>query len=59
MEDRTIALPRRRGPRVREAVARLPDEPEEPEPPDEVDAMIDAEEEPGDDLDSIPEEADA
>ena len=44
---------------VREAAARLPDEPDEPEPPDEVDAMIEAEEVSGDDLDPALEEAEA
>jgi type I restriction enzyme S subunit len=44
---------------VQEAAARLPDEPEEPEPPEEVDTMIDAEKEPGDDLDTTLEEAEA
>ena len=44
---------------VREAALLLLDEPEEPKLFEEQDAMIDAEEEPGDDLDSIPEEADA
>lgn len=44
---------------VREAALLLLDEPEEPKLLEEQDAMIDAEEEPGDDLDSIPEEADA
>ncbi len=42
---------------VREAAARLPDEVEELEPLDEADALIDGEEEPSDDLDTVPEEA--
>ncbi len=39
------------------AAARLPDEVEELEPLDEADALIDGEEEPSDDLDAVPEEA--
>ena len=42
---------------VREASAGLPDEVEEPEPFDETSALIDGEEEPSDDLDAVPEEA--
>ena len=42
---------------VREAAARLPDEVEEPEPLDETDAITDGEDEPTDDLDAVPEEA--
>ena len=42
---------------VREAAAELPDEIEEPEPFDETSALIDGEEEPSDDLDAVPEEA--
>ena len=42
---------------VREAAARLPDEVEELQPLDEADALIDGEEEPSDDLDAVPEEA--
>ena len=41
---------------VREAVASLPEEPDEPEPLDEADDLINADEEPADDLDTIPEE---
>lgn len=45
---------------VREAAARLPDETEEePEPFDEAEAPLDAEESQADDLDAIPEEAEA
>jgi type I restriction enzyme S subunit len=44
---------------VREAVARLPAEVEEPEPLDEVDALPSGEEEPSDDPDPLPEEAEA
>ena len=44
---------------VREAAVRLPDEVEEPEPLDEADALTDGEEEPTDDLDAVPEEAEA
>lgn len=44
---------------VREAAARLPDEAEEPEPLDETEAPLDAEESQADDLDAIPEEAEA
>ena len=44
---------------VREAAARLPDDAEEPEPLNETDAMIDAEEGTADDLDAVPEEAEA
>ncbi len=44
---------------LREAAARLPDETEEPEPLDEADALTDAEEEGFDDLDAVPQEADA
>ena len=42
---------------VREAAAGLPDEVEKPEPFDETSALIDGEEEPPDDLDAVPEEA--
>ena len=42
---------------VREAAAGLPDEVKEPEPFDETSALIDGEEEPSDDLDAVPEEA--
>ncbi|MHB8118115.1 MAG: restriction endonuclease subunit S [Methanothrix sp.] len=42
---------------VREAAARWPDEPEEPEPFDKADALTDTEEEPTDDLNAPPEEA--
>ena len=42
---------------VREAAAGLPDEVKEPEPFDETSALIDGEEEPSDDLDAAPEEA--
>ena len=42
---------------VREAAARLPDESEEPEPIDETDALTDGEDEPTEDLDAVPEEA--
>ena len=44
---------------VREAAARLPDEVEEAEPFDEADALADADEVTGDDLDAAPDEADA
>ena len=44
---------------VREAAARLPDEPEEPEPADETEAPLDGEESQADDLDAIPEETEA
>ena len=44
---------------VREAAARLPDEADEPEPLDEADVMSDAEDDTGDDVDAIPEEAEA
>ena len=44
---------------VREAVARLPDEPEEMEPLNETDALTNSEEEPTDDLVAAPEEAEA
>ena len=42
---------------VREAAAGLRDEIKEPEPFDETSALIDGEEEPSDDLDAVPEEA--
>ena len=42
---------------VREAAAGLPDEVEEPEPFNETSALIDGEEEPSDNLDAVPEEA--
>ena len=42
---------------VREAAARLSDEVEEPEPFDETDALTDGEDEPTEDLDAVPEEA--
>ena len=42
---------------VREAAAGLPDEVEELEPCDETSALIDGKEEPSDDLDAVPEEA--
>ena len=42
---------------VREAAAGLPDEVKESEPFDETSALIDGEEEPSDDLDAVPEEA--
>ena len=42
---------------VRAAAAGLPDEVKEPEPFDETSALIDGEEEPSDDLDAVPEEA--
>ena len=42
---------------VREAAAGLPDEVKEPEPFDETSGLIDGEEEPSDDLDAVPEEA--
>ena len=42
---------------VREAAAGLPDEVKEPEPFDETSSLIDGEEEPPDDLDAVPEEA--
>ena len=42
---------------VREAAARLPDEVGEPEPLDETDALTDIEDEPADNLDAVPEEA--
>ena len=44
---------------VREAAARLPDEVEEPEPLAEIDALTDVEDEPTDDLNAVPEEAEA
>jgi type I restriction enzyme S subunit len=44
---------------VREAAARLPDEVEEAEPLDEVGDLTDAVEDAADDLDTIPEEAEA
>ena len=44
---------------VREAAARLPDETEEPEPLDEADTLADAGEEAADDLNAVPEEAEA
>ena len=44
---------------VREAAARLPDEVEEPEPLDQADTLIDGKEEPGNDLDATPDEAEA
>ena len=44
---------------VREAAARLPDEPRNREPLEEAEALADAEEEHGDDLDAVPEEAEA
>ena len=44
---------------VREAAARLPDEVEEPEPLDEADALTDGDEGRADDLDAVPEEAEA
>ena len=42
---------------VRAASARLPDEAEEPELLDETDALTDVEDEPSDDLDAVPEDA--
>ena len=42
---------------VRDASAGLPDEVKEPEPFDETSALIDGVEEPSDDLDAVPEEA--
>ena len=42
---------------VREEAARLPDEVEEPEPLDETEAITDGEDQPTDDLDAVPEEA--
>jgi type I restriction enzyme S subunit len=42
---------------VREAAARLPEEAEEPEPPDKADILSDAEKEPSDERDAVPEEA--
>jgi type I restriction enzyme S subunit len=42
---------------VREAAARLPDEGVGPEPLDEADVVSDAEEEPADEFDAVPEEA--
>ena len=44
---------------VRETAAGLPDETEEPEPLDEADALTDAEEDAVDDLDAVPDEAEA
>lgn len=44
---------------VREAAARLPDEAEEPEPLDGADALADVGEDAADDLDAVPEEAEA
>jgi type I restriction enzyme S subunit len=44
---------------VREAASRLPDEAEKPEPPDEADSLTGAEDATADDLDSVPEEAEA
>ena len=44
---------------VREVAARLPDEAEEPEPLDEADTPTDAEEGTANDLDAVPEEAEA
>jgi type I restriction enzyme S subunit len=44
---------------VRDAAARLPDEPDEPEPAEEAEAPLDGEESQADDLDAIPEEAEA
>ena len=44
---------------VREAAARLPDDAEEPEPFDGADNLTDAEEETGEDLDAVLEEAEA
>ena len=44
---------------VREAAVRLPNEPEEEEPLDEADALTDADEDAADDLDAVPEEAEA
>ena len=44
---------------VREAAARLPDEVEEPEQLAEIDALTDVEDEPTDDLNAVPEEAEA
>ena len=44
---------------VREAAANLPDEPDDPEPLDETDDLMDSDEELADDLDAIPEEAEA
>ena len=44
---------------VREAAARLPDEPEEPEPLDEAEGEADIEADTTDDLDALPEEAEA
>jgi len=44
---------------VREAAARLPEEPEEPEPFDGAEAPLDGEESQADDLDAVPEEAGA
>jgi type I restriction enzyme S subunit len=44
---------------VRQAAARLPDDPEELEPAEEAEAPLDGEESQADDLDAIPEEAEA
>ena len=44
---------------VREAAARLPDEVEEPEPLDETEADTDVDADAADELDAIPEEAEA
>jgi len=44
---------------VREAAARLPDEAEDPELLDKADAITDPEEDVADDLDAVPEEAEA
>jgi type I restriction enzyme S subunit len=44
---------------VREAAARLPDEPDEPQPAEEAEAPLDAEESQAGDVDAMPEEAEA
>ncbi|OOO03645.1 MAG: hypothetical protein USCGTAYLOR_00121 [Chromatiales bacterium USCg_Taylor] len=44
---------------VREAAARLAEEKEEPEPFDEIEDATDAEEDAGDDIGAVPQEADA
>ena len=44
---------------VREAAARLPDEVDEPEPLDEAEADEDVDEDAAEDLDGVPEEAEA
>jgi hypothetical protein len=40
---------------VREAAARLPEDPDGPDEPEPLDAAPDADGEPGDDLDTLPE----